>query len=48
MCGYVGNQFDWMEWWLAHTIQRPGEKPGFVPVLMGSEGLGKSFFVVGQ
>jgi len=44
MCGYVENQYNWMEWWLAHTIQRPGEKPGFVPVLMGSEGLGKSFF----
>jgi hypothetical protein len=44
MCGYVESQYNWMEWWLAHTIQRPGEKPGFVPVLMGSEGLGKSFF----
>lgn len=37
-------EFQYLWWWIADMIQRPGVKPGVVPVLCGSEGCGKSLF----
>lgn len=38
--------FKYLRWWVTDMIQRPGVKPGVVPVLVGSEGCGKSLFAL--
>lgn len=36
------QEFKLLKWFITHMIQEPGDKPGIVPVLYGSEGCGKS------
>jgi hypothetical protein len=42
----AGDQvvFDWVWMWLAHMVQRPGEKPGTALVIWGEGGAGKGIF----
>ncbi len=42
----AGNEatFKWVWHWLAHLVQRPGEKPGTALVLHGAGGAGKGTF----
>lgn len=48
LLGYLtqGNerQMEWLKWWLAWTIQFPGTKQQIAPVIIGAQGVGKSFF----
>lgn len=44
ICGKDDAMFNWMQWFLKHAVQRPGEKAPNFPVLCGSEGMGKSTF----
>lgn len=38
------KQAHWLKQWLAWTIQNPGEKQQIAPVIVGGQGVGKSFF----
>jgi len=38
------KQADWIKQWLAWIIQHPGEKQQIAPVIVGGQGVGKSFF----
>jgi hypothetical protein len=43
VCGGTnGPSTEYLTWFIADMIQRPGVKPGVVPVLTGSEGTGKT------
>lgn len=44
ICGGRNDVFKWLWNWLAHMMQRPGEKPGTALVLNGRGGCGKSTF----
>lgn len=46
MCNGSEDHFKAFVWFLAHLVQRPGEKTGRVLVVHGSEGVGKSTFFV--
>ena len=37
-------QIAWLKQWIAWTIQFPGQKQQIAPVLVGAQGIGKSFF----
>jgi hypothetical protein len=37
-------QVDWLKQWVAWTVQFPGQKQQIAPVLIGGQGVGKSFF----
>ena len=37
-------QMEWLKKWLAWTIQHPGDKQQIAPVIVGGQGVGKSFF----
>lgn len=37
-------QMEWMKKWIAWTIQHPGVKQQIAPVIVGGQGIGKSFF----
>ena len=37
-------QAEWLKKWIAWTIQFPGQKQQIAPVLVGGQGIGKSFF----
>jgi len=38
------HQADWLKQWIAWTVQYPGQKQQVAPVLIGGQGVGKSFF----
>lgn len=38
------RQVDWLKQWIAWIIQHPGEKQQIAPVIIGGQGVGKSFF----
>lgn len=38
------NQSEWLKSWLAWTFQFPGQKQQIAPVIVGGQGVGKSFF----
>jgi hypothetical protein len=38
------RQAGWLKQWLAWTIQHPGDKQQIAPVIVGGQGVGKSFF----
>jgi hypothetical protein len=42
VCRGNGERFDWVMGWMAHTVQRPWEKPGTAIVMKGVQGAGKS------
>lgn len=42
VCRGKGELFNWVTGWMAHTVQRPWEKPGTALVLKGPQGAGKS------
>lgn len=42
ICGEDQPSIDYFTWWIAHMIQRPGEKIGIALALGGSEGVGKT------
>ena len=44
ICAGRGDVHDWLWRWLAHAVQRPGEKPGSALVLQGEGRTGKSYF----
>lgn len=37
-------KFDWLFLWMAHMVQRPGEKPGTAVICRGEGGVGKGSF----
>ena len=37
-------QVNWLKQWIAWTVQFPGQKQQIAPVLIGGQGVGKSFF----
>lgn len=41
ICNGDAAQYDWLVGWLAHMVQRPGEKPRSAIVLRGEKGAGK-------
>lgn len=41
ICAGNAEHFNWLIRWLAHMIQKPGEKPGTTVVLKGARGTGK-------
>jgi hypothetical protein len=45
ICGGDKQAWKILEQWLAQMFQRPNEKPGFMVVLVGDEGVGKGTFV---
>jgi len=38
------QQAEWLKQWIAWTVQNPGQKQQVAPVLVGGQGVGKSFF----
>ena len=38
------QQANWIKQWVAWTIQHPGDKQQIAPVIVGGQGIGKSFF----
>lgn len=38
------EQTEWLKKWIAWTVQNPGQKQQVAPVLVGGQGVGKSFF----
>jgi hypothetical protein len=38
------QQAEWLKQWIAWTVQFPGQKQQVAPVLIGGQGIGKSFF----
>ena len=46
VCDANEERYRWLLNWLAHLVQRPGEKPGTAVALRGNQGTGKS--IVGQ
>ena len=37
-------QMEWLKQWIAWTVQNPGDKQQVAPILVGGQGVGKSFF----
>lgn len=48
LLGYItcdnAAQMEWLKRWVAWTIQFPGDKQQIAPVIVGGQGVGKSFF----
>lgn len=44
ICAGDEDSFKWLWLWLAHRVQRPGEKPGTSIVMHGKGGIGKGTF----
>lgn len=42
ICSGREDVYEWLTLWLAHTVQRPGEKPQTALVIQGEGGCGKS------
>lgn len=42
VCRGKAERFEWVMGWMAHTIQKPWEKPGTAIVMKGVQGAGKS------
>lgn len=36
---------EWMECWIAHSLQKPAEKPGVMPTFISNQGAGKNIFI---
>lgn len=44
LCQDNAAQVDWLKKWIAWTVQNPGQKQQVAPVIVGGQGVGKSFF----
>ncbi len=44
ICDGADGLFDYLIRFLAHMLQKPAEKPGIMPVLLGGQGIGKGTF----
>ncbi|SPJ25053.1 primase-helicase family protein [Palleronia abyssalis] len=44
VCRSDAAKYDWLMLWMAHMVQRPGEKPGTAVVCRGEGGTGKGTF----
>ena len=44
VCNGDADKYDWLELYLAHMVQRPGDKPGTSLVATGPGGIGKGTF----
>lgn len=40
--GVCGPEYNFLRWFIADMIQKPGRKPGVIPISHGSEGCGKT------
>jgi len=45
LCNHDQRMYEYMKLFIAHMFQRPGEKPGKMPIFVSSEGAGKGSFV---